>query len=360
MMISRLDRYVARTYLSSWLVSIVFFLGLFSVISFFGNMEDLIKHAGRQQGSATWLVARFYAYQMPTILVQVAPFVMLMAGLFTVMRLQRHNELMAMLMVGRSARRIAAPILVLTVVFIAAQVWVQEFLAPRFALAAKRLDAQVSEGRADWVIEGITLKDASGFLLSIRNFRVNDGVVEEFHASGRDARGNNVSISGHDAVFDAGTRGWRLFDGQAETRPLGVEAEPIRAPAPFFQTDIRPEDLLDTRLKPFDLSWSDVLERSERYPHSDNYRMLRHYHVTYPLSVLLLVLLGLPFVLRRQARNNLFGVGISILLCMLFMIVDATVRDLGARGFLAPVLAAWLPVIVAGSFAVVLFDGIDT
>ncbi len=358
-MISRLDRYVARMYLSSWLVSIVFFLGLFSVISFFGSVNDLLKHSDKG-GTTLEVVARFYVYRLPTILVQVSPFVMLMAALFTVMRLQRHNELMAMLMVGRSARRIVTPILVLTAVFIGGQIWMQESLAPRCALEAKKLDAQISDGRKAWIIPKLTLKDARGYLLSVRNFDVNSGVVEELHVSGRDELGRNVSITGHDAVFDAEARGWRLFDGVVETLPLVAEGEPLTAPAPFFETDVRPEDLLDTRLQPFDLSYADVLERSERYPQSASYRLLRHYHVTYPLSVMLLVLLGLPFVLKRQARNNLFGVGISILLCMLFLVVDATLRDLGSRGFLSPVMAAWIPVIVGGSFAVVLFDGLET
>jgi len=358
-MISRLDRYVARTYVSSWLVSVVFFLGLFSVVSFFGHMDELLKRAG-PAGSALEIVGRFYAYQAPTIMVQVAPFVMLMAALFTVMRLQRHNELMAMLMVGRSARRIVAPILLLTAVFIAGLVWVQESLAPRFALAAKQLDALLSDGTEDWTLDRITVKDARGYLISARNFHVTTGTIEQFNASGRDTLGRNVSFAGNDATFDAGARGWRLFGGMVETRALTPGAEPATAAAPFFATDIRPEDLLGTRLKPFDLSYADVLERSERYPLSSGYRMLRHYHVTYPLSVFLLVMLGLPFVLRRQARNNLFGVGISILLCMLFLIVDAMVRDLGSRGFLAPVLAAWLPVIVAGSGCVVLWDGLET
>jgi lipopolysaccharide export system permease protein len=357
-MISRLDRYVARTYFSSWLVSVVFFLGLFSVVSFFGRMEDMLKRAG-PASSGFAIIGRYYMYQAPTIMVQVAPFVMLMAALFTVMRLQRHNELMAMLMVGRSARRIVAPIMVLTVLFIAGLVWVQESLAPRFALAAKELDAQLTNGRP-MLMDKITVKDARGYLLSVRNFHVDSGIIEQFNASGRDGQGRNVSIAGNNAAFDAGAHGWRLFDGVVVTQALTGGAEPVTAPAPFFETDIRPEDLLGTRLQPFDLSYPDVLDRSERYPLSSNYRMLRHYHVTYPLSVLLLVMLALPFVLRRKARQNLFGVGISIMLCLLFLIVDATVRDLGARGFLPPVLAAWLPVIVAGSVCVVLWDGLET
>jgi lipopolysaccharide export system permease protein len=355
----RLDRYVARTYLSSWLVSAVFFLGLFSVVSFFSHVEDLLDSAAStEQGLA--LVGSYYLCQAPTIFVQVAPFVMLMAALFTVMRLQRHNELMAMLMTGRSARRIVLPVLALTVVFIGLLVWVQEVLAPKYALERERLKAHILEGREDWVIPKLTIKDARGSLFTVRNYHVHTGLVEELNVSGTDAQGRNVSVSGRDAVHDPDAGGWRLFDGVSETRTLGVEESVVREPAPFLQTDLRPEDLMGSRMEPFDLSWRDVLERSERYPQAPTYRMLRHYHVTYPVSVLLLVMLGLPFVLKRQPRSNLMGLGISILICLLFLITDATVRDLGARGFLAPVLAAWLPVIVAGSFCVVLLDSVET
>ena len=65
-------------------------------------------------------------------------------------------------------------------------------------------------------------------------------------------------------------------------------------------------------------------------------------------------------MLKQQPRNNLFGVGISMLLCLGFLIVTATTRDLGNRGFISPVLAAWLPVIVAGSLGVVLLDAADS
>jgi lipopolysaccharide export system permease protein len=355
----RLDRYVAGIYLSSWLVSAVFFLGLFSVVSFFSHVEELLDHAGgSDEGLA--LIGTYYLYQAPAIFVQVAPFVMLMAALFTVMRLQRHNELMAMLMTGRSARRVLLPVLALTVAFIGLLVWVQEGLAPRFSLERERLKARIVEGTEDWVIPKLTMKDARGNLFTARNYHAGTGVIEVLDISGRDERGRNISVSGRDATHDPEAEGWRLFEGVIETRTFVPEETLVSEPCPLFRTDLRPENLLGTRMQPFDLSWSDVLERSERYPQAPNYRMLRHYHVTYPLSVLLLVTLGLPFVLKRQPRSNMLGLGISILMCLVFLIGDATMRDLGARGFLSPVLAAWLPVIVAGSLSVVLFDSMET
>jgi lipopolysaccharide export LptBFGC system permease protein LptF len=139
--------------------------------------------------------------------------------------------------------------------------------------------------------------------------------------------------------------------------PAGDLVEDV--PAELVPTDVRPEDLLMAHREAFDLSYAEILDRSERYPLAPGYRLMRHYHVTFPLSVMLLVLLGVPFVLRRPRKGGLVGLGAALLLCVAFMLVDAAVRDLGNGGFLHPVMAAWLPVILAGSLGVVLFDSVD-
>ncbi len=108
-MTGRLDLYVARYFISSGLVSLVFFLGLFSVYDFFAHVDDLMESRGVNDASFL-LVGRLYLLQTPGILLKVAPFIVVMAALVAVMRLQRHNEFMAMVMTGRSPRRILRPL----------------------------------------------------------------------------------------------------------------------------------------------------------------------------------------------------------------------------------------------------------
>ncbi len=62
-----------------------------------------------------------------------------------------------------------------------------------------------------------------------------------------------------------------------------------------------------------------------------------------------------------QARRAVVGMGYSMALCLGFMVLDTTARSLGVRGILPwPVVAAWLPVIVAGSLVVVFYDTVDS
>lgn len=358
-MIGRLDRYVARIFLSSWLVSVVLFMGLFGVVNFFSNIGELVGSVP-DVGTGIVLVTRLYAFKSPSIFVQVAPFVMLMSALFTLLRLQRHNEFMAMTLTGRRSARILLPIFVMTALCMLVVVVAQEQVVPAFSMQREQLEARVSRGNEEWVIRRVTMKDASDWVLDFREFHVEEGRVERLHASGRDALGRNAMTYGEDAVFDEAAGGWRLRNGRREVRDADSAEVPIVVHASFFQTDIGPQDLLVDHREPFDLSYAEVLARSERYPHSPSYRLLRHYHVTYPLSIMLLVVLGVPFVLKRRASSNLLGVGLSILLCLAYLIVDMIARDMGNRGFLSPVIAAWFPVILAGSLGVVLFDTVDS
>ena len=357
-MTGRLDRYVAGIYLSCWVLAVVFFLGLFGVMDFFRNVGDLLDHA-RSTGGGAAIIGQFYACQAPRILKEMAPFVMLMAALLTVLRLQRHNELMAMQLTGRSSRRVLMPVFVMSALFTGLLAWVQESVAPGVSLKREQLEAILLKGRPDWTLHDIHMRDAQGWLFSAYEFHVYSGVVEKLHVSGRDAQGRNVSVSGSDATWDEEAGGWRVQGGVREVRSLPGGELVETGPADLVVTDVRPDDLLMEHREPFDLSYAEILARSERYPAAPGYRLLRHYHVTYPLSVLLLVLLGVPFVLRRPQQRGFVGVGAAVLLCVAFMLVDATVRDLGNHGWLHPVVAAWLPVILAGSLSVVLLDSVD-
>jgi lipopolysaccharide export system permease protein len=355
---SRLDRYVAGLYLSCWMLSAVFFLGLFGVVDFFGKIGKLLEHS-HEVGQGAAIIGRFYLVQLPTIFKEVAPFVMLMAALLVVLRLQRHNELMAMQLTGRSARRVMAPVFVLTIAFTVGLVWVQEVVAPQVSAEREQLEALLVKGKPDLRVDEIHMRDVASRVWSVRGYHVVTGLIERLHVSGRDAQGRNESISGSNATWDESAGGWRLESGVREVRGLSDGELVESGPADVVTTDLRPDDLVMGHREAFDLSYGDVLARSERYPASASYRLLRHYHVTYPLSVLLLVLLGVPFVLRRSSRGSLIGLGAALLLCIAYLLVDTTARNLGTHGFLNPVLAAWLPVILAGSLGVVLFDGLD-
>lgn len=354
-MIDRLDRYVARYFVAAWFVSLVFFVGLFGVYDFFSQVGDFVERLGDEQAVSTWDIARLYALEMPRILLQVAPFVMVSAALVTLMLLQRHNEFAAMVLTGRSPRRVLRAVVALTVVFVGVLVFVQEVVAPAAAAPREALRAHVSGGEGR-IIERVQIMDTGGKLIVVRDYDAVAGVVALVGASFVDEAGRDVHISGENARWDEAAGGWLLENGTMVTR---VGTRSLTDPAPFLRTDVRPEDLMAQAADPFDLSYARILERSERYPRNRNYRLLRHYHFTFPLGILAIVLLAVPFVLHTTPNGRLRGLGVSILFVLGYLVLDLGVRELGRDGAIQPVVAAWIPVIVTGSLVVVLHDGLE-
>lgn len=85
-----------------------------------------------------------------------------------------------------------------------------------------------------------------------------------------------------------------------------------------------------------------------------------HARLTRPILGMILLFLGLSLILRDQNRNVFISAGMCIGMCAVFFAVQFACKTLGDREYLVPALAAWLPVLVFGPLAFVLFDAIHT
>jgi lipopolysaccharide export system permease protein len=75
---------------------------------------------------------------------------------------------------------------------------------------------------------------------------------------------------------------------------------------------------------------------------------------------MLLVIMGLSLILRDPNRNVFVGVGLCLIMCAVFFAAAFACRQIGELELVAPVLAAWLPVLLFGPFAFAIFDAIHT
>jgi lipopolysaccharide export system permease protein len=88
--------------------------------------------------------------------------------------------------------------------------------------------------------------------------------------------------------------------------------------------------------------------------------VLFHMRLTRPVLGLLLVVLGLSLILRDQNRNVFIGTGLCLIMCALFFAAIFACKQLGDGEYIAPALAAWLPVLSFGPLAFAWFDAIHT
>jgi lipopolysaccharide export system permease protein len=368
----RIDRYVGSLFLGSYATALLLLVGLYLILDMAANLDDYLEPWPGGGHAPTLVLVRYYLLTVPFVFLQLCPFVTLVAGMFTATRLLRHNEAIACLAAGVSAHRLLAPVLLGGGLAAVGMFALRELLsAPVLggATLANKRDALrfvLEERRPDRVYQELWLRDLEGSLVRLEQFRpaVGDPPVAEARGIQVTLRASSelITISAERGVFvsEDGRQGWWLEGGKRRE----VEGDQTERPVDRLEGfDFTPELALSffrARERPLELSFAETRELASRDPDSVVYQTLLQYHLTFPLANLVLLLVGLPVLMRYERGRGLEGLAAGCLLCVFYFSADFVFRNLGLGGNLDPNLASWLPVLFFGSLGLMLFDSMRT
>ena len=337
-----LDRYLAIEFLRAFFFSLVVFLAIVVIVDLFDRLSRFLDVPAR-------VVAQYYLYRLPWFGFQVMPVAVLLASLFSLGNLARHNELLAMKMGQLSTLRIVAPLLVLSLLASLAALTLGEAIVPRMNERALNLDRvkvkkippfQRTKDNDIWYrakgnrfLHISLLEVATGTVREVTLFELSP----EFHLIRR--------IDAREARWQDGR--WQLKDGYvSKTRPDGS-----------YQTDAFTRLTLDLEETPSDLAW--VVREAEEMSSAElrvyigrlvksGVNALRHQvdlaakGATAFVSLVMAVI-GIAFALRTGKGGVMAWAGTCVLVGVCYWTLLAFSISLGRRGVLPPLVAAWLP-----------------
>ncbi|MEY2746741.1 MAG: hypothetical protein RL112_1783 [Planctomycetota bacterium] len=361
--LGRLDRHVVGLFLASYATAFLVVVGLFLVLDMAGNLNDFLAPRDGRNAPVS-AIARYYLLSLPFLYVQVAPFVTMVAGLFSVARLVRHQETVAAMAAGVSLRRMLAPLLVCGALCGAGSWSLREALAGRPLEAREALLHLLERKETERVVGNLWVRDGKGGVVHLDSLRPATGsppraVVEGFEAQLMNAR-EWTTVKADAAIWDSDRRTWTLVNG---TRRAMHGQGGVEAVAFLDGIEFSPELALSyhrARAAPLELSFEQTLELSRRDPDNTDYQTLLQYQFTFPLANFVLLLVGLPLLLRHERGQGGRGVLLAALCALLYFCTDFVCRTLGLEGRLQPELAAWLPALLFGALGLSLFDGVRT
>lgn len=362
----RLDRYVATYFLACYAVTFLFFVGLFMVVDLVSSLDQFVDTAREEQWGAAELVRRVVTYYLlysPTIFLQVAPFMTVIAGIAAIARLRKNNEVIPIIMAGRSTFRMLVPIFLVAALLTVTMVLVQERVAPRVATLRILNKATLRKGGDGARINVENCVDELGRYWFLSPLDLQSRRIDSADVTWAEERGGQrviVCVSAEGLTYDPVRRGWNVEQGTNSTQFNQGDQAPIVEPITFIAGGPMPDELLADSKSPYDLSLSEIAQLASSRPNQFKWRVLFHHHLTFPLTNVLLLLLGIPFVLRHEDRSFFLNLAKGLFVCILYFVADIALRNLGARGALDPTAAAWIPVIFFGSLGVCLFDSIRT
>jgi len=123
----------------------------------------------------------------------------------------------------------------------------------------------------------------------------------------------------------------------------------------YFDSEIRPPEQMSFR--ELEAYIGEVQRSGQAVPELEVQLQSK---IAYPTISLVMALVALPFAFRLGRQGALYGVGLSIVLGMVFLAIYAFFTTLGQAGALPPVVAVWSPNLVFALFAVYLFLGVRT
>ncbi len=380
-----LDRYVIRQFAFAYMVCGTSIIGLFMILEGLSKLDKFMS----QDKNVLLVLLHYFLATLPVYFSQyLAPVLTLIAAMFTVTLLNRTRELVPMKAAGISIARILAPCFLIATCLAGAQIGIQELILPNCKDLIRK---GTSYGKKSGTIRPDPVKDSARDNLTIevelydpQAMRGTGVDVYERHPSA--AADEEVNAYGYRSIFRATDilwvpehEHWELREGwvnqwNSDGSPVIFTEmiEGAEGDGPSHITTLSrkfDKHIVETRIRPIDfessdrdipyLSYSELLGQYRRYTNRRHLEVKLHQRFAFPLANLILLLLGLPFVMRAN-QSVMVGVVIAIAIAAAYMLSTTICADLGNKGQLPPAVAAWLPVLFFGALGFTLFDGMES
>jgi LPS export ABC transporter permease LptG/LPS export ABC transporter permease LptF len=364
-----LDAYIARRFLRLQVLTFGCLLGIFYISTFIDLSDKLFR------GSATiGLMARMFLYKTPQFAHYILPISVLIATLVTVGAMTRSSELIVMRACGISLYRAALPLLGLAAVSSALLFGLDEYALAPSNRQALDLEHQIRHGRPR-VVSELSRRWTSGKNGDIYHYDVFDPKRKELHGFWKfefdpkawrlsritfmaKARFDEASVKPDATVARwNGGAGWTraLEPGGTSQYSTFASREFSMEPADYFGTE--PPDANS-------MTYGELRDYIDSLQGS-GLNMLQqlvalHRKVAFPFVTIVMTLLAVPFAVTTGRRGTLYGIGVGIVLAMVYWTANNVFGVVGSLGIVAPMLAAWAPNLLFGAGAACLILTVRT
>ncbi len=362
-----LDGYIVRQYGRILAMTTVGMLGLFYISSFIDKSDKLFKGQ-----VSTGMVLEFLFWSTPEWLTYIIAIAVLLSGLVTVGLLTKNSELIVMRACGISLYRTALPMVVFALAAGAFLVGIQENVLSTANRRADQLNHHIRTGSPQ-TFGLLNRKWIAGRNGEIYHYQYYDPRRRELHHMAvfefdpkdhtlKTRRFVQKASYTADARPDAEpqwamNQGWvREFgpDNQVRFTPFTDQAARLE-PADYFVTEAREPDLMNfaqlrVYINELRASGYNVLE----------HEVGLHRKVAFPFVTLVMTLIAVPFAVTTGRRGAMYGIGVGIVLAMIYWVMISIFAAFGASGVLDPMLAAWAPNLVFGAVAAYLLLTVRT
>lgn len=357
-----LDRYIIRRYLFIFFLVFTAFISVFVIVTFFERIDRVYENQ-----KSLILFLNYLLYKLPEFIHYSLPVAVLTASLLTFGLMAKFNEVIAAKACGISIYRLIVPIVIMGILAGLLSFYLQENILP----ASNKKQEQLWNVINNIPPRTYTHPDQRWIMGKNRNriynFKVFDPISSTF---------------GQLSVFDIDLKKWtlqkRIWAEKAYLKrdslvlleawmrefeqglPVSyreterAEIIPVEEKSYFIKEKKDPEQMSYQELGAY-INEIEKLDFATTRLKVDLY-----YKISFPFACLIMTLLAIPFAFTMGKKGALVGLGLSIVIAMVFWGAIGVFKSFGYVGQLSPILAAWGPNILFGLGALYLIFSLRT
>lgn len=359
---SILDRYLIRRFTFIFCLVAFALLFIFIIVTIFERLDNIYEH-----NKPFFMLLQYIAYRLPEFLMYILPLATLTTTLLTLGLLEKTNEATAIKASGISLYRLMSPLILLAFIICGLSFYLQEYVSPYANRRAEEIWNKINDVpprtisllNRRWVLsqDGRTIYHFSYFdpiaavFYRLHLFKINTENWQLMEI----CRAEKASLINQELILFNGWR--RLFKDEGQSAFFDFKEMGLRAyeGADYFTREWK------------EPAWMNLGELRKYIQEIEKMGFETHRlkvdlqsKISFPLVSLIMVLLGIPFAFTMGRRGVLVGVGLSIVLAILYWSLIGFMKNLGYVHILPPFLAIWGPTFLFGSLGLFLIARIRT
>jgi LPS export ABC transporter permease LptG len=358
-----LDLYVSRGFFIYFFWSLLVCGSLFIILTLFDLLNNIIRNR-----IPISYVMDYFIFLTPQILMLVVPMSVLLAILINFGILEKYSEVTALKAGGWSLYRIATPVFFIAGILCMNMYLLQDYVLPYANIrqdsirnVIKGKPARTSARPRKWIF------GESNRIFNYAYYDASQNLFVGLNVFDVDLRALRISrryYASRAWIQDSGKwlleNGWvRDFQPDQQGFQIITKAEfPFPEKANYFQKDIF-EAKESSKLTYFELRNHISYLRKAGY-NATELQVELYKKISFPLSCVVIALLGVPFSFSTGRKGAFFGITASIAIAISYWGVFSIFERMGAYGLLIPLLAAWAPNLLFAAAGLVLLFSIRT
>jgi lipopolysaccharide export system permease protein len=354
-----IDRYVLGKFLTTFFFCLLMMTLIVVVIDWSEHADDFLK----SRLSFSRILTDYYAGLIPRINAMLFPLFVFISVIFFTAKMADRTEIVAILSSGVSFGRFLVPYWI-GGILLSALLWVgNQQLLPRANTIWSNFETRYIGGALDYATtafpKNFYFRLDSNSYAGMRYFDTTSRSGGVFFIQRFQNNRLVYNLRAESIGWDSTAKAWQLnkvlerrFNGDIETITTTPQK---KVKYNFKPRDLRKDEFLKDRLTTPELKELIRLEKIRGKEGINSLLVERYNRDAIPISVLILTIIGATIASRKVRGGSGFHLAIGVLLSVSYILCSRFSIVFATKGNFHPLLAAWLPNIVFGILALVLY-----